>query len=106
MSVLAQIILDWQPSPENNLDLIFAAPLCEKVIILLDTNYITSGIRKFMLDLPSHSSFQNIDPLSLSPIGLSARETMRFKLCKLKQAQLKISLYNTQSDSVLIADQN
>ena len=37
---------------------------------------------------------------------LSACETMWFKLCKIKEAQLKISLYNTQSDSVLIADQN
>ena len=105
VSVLAQIILDRQPNPENYLDLIFAAPLCEKVIIVLDTNYITSAIRKFMLDLPSHGSFQ-YGPLNLSPIGLSACETMWFKLCKIKQAQLKISLYNTQSDSVLIADQN
>ena len=42
---------------ENCLDLIFAAPSCEKVLIVSDTNYITSVNRKFM---PSPGSFQNI----------------------------------------------
>ena len=49
-----------EPNFENCLDLIFAAPPCEKVIIVPDTNYITSAIRKFMLDMPSPGSFQNI----------------------------------------------
>ena len=44
----------------NCLDLIFAASPYEKVIIVPDTNYITSAIRKFMLDMPSPGSFQNI----------------------------------------------
>ena len=52
-----------EPNSENCLDVIFAAPVCEKVIIVPDTNYITSAIRKFMLDMPSPGSFQNIDLL-------------------------------------------
>ena len=54
------IKLVWEPNFENCLDLIFAAPPCEKVIIVPDTNYITSAIRNFMLDMPSPVSFQNI----------------------------------------------
>ena len=50
-------------SDENCLDLIFAAPLCEKVIIVPDTNYITFTIREFMLDAPSPNSFQDISLL-------------------------------------------
>ena len=49
-----------EPNSENCLDLIFAAPLCEKVIVVPDTNYVRSAIRKFMLDMPSPGSFQNI----------------------------------------------
>ena len=49
-----------EPNSEKCLDLIFAAPPCEKAIIVPDTNYITSAIRKFMLDMPSPGSFQNI----------------------------------------------
>ena len=33
---------------------------CQKVIIVPNTNYITSAIRKHMLDTPSPGSFQNI----------------------------------------------
>ena len=47
-----------EPNSENCLDLSFAAPPCEKVIIVLDTNYITSAIRKFMLDIRSPVSVQ------------------------------------------------
>ena len=53
-------LIVWEPNSENCLDLIFAASPCEKVIIVSDTNYITSAIRKFMLDMPSPGSFQNI----------------------------------------------
>ena len=49
-----------EPKSESCLDLIFASPPCEKVIIVPDTNYMTSAIRKFMLDLPSPGSFENI----------------------------------------------
>ena len=35
---------------ENCLDFIFALSACEKIIIVPDTNYITSAIRKFLLD--------------------------------------------------------
>ena len=46
-----------KPNSENCSDLIFA---CKKAIIVPDTNYITSAIRKSMLDMRSPSSFQNI----------------------------------------------
>ena len=49
-----------EPHSENCFYLIFAAPPCEKVIIIPDTNYVTSAIRKFMLDMPSPGSFQNV----------------------------------------------
>ena len=52
-----------EPNSENCLDLIFAAPLCEKVIVVPDINYITSAIRKLMLDMSSPGSFQNISLL-------------------------------------------
>ena len=35
-------------------------PPCEKVIIVPDTNYVTSAIRKLMLNMPSPGSFQNV----------------------------------------------
>ena len=38
----------------------FCCTLCQKVIIVPDTNYITSAIRKLMLDISSPGSFQNI----------------------------------------------
>ena len=50
----------WEPNSENGFDLIFAAPPCEEVITVPDTNYITSAIRKFMLDMPNPGNFQNI----------------------------------------------
>ena len=53
-------IIVREPNSENCLDFIFAAPPCKKVIIIADTNYITSAIRKFILDMPSPGSFQNI----------------------------------------------
>ena len=46
-----------EPNSENCLDLIFAVLPCEKVA---DTNYITSAIRKFMLDMQSLGNFRNI----------------------------------------------
>ena len=49
-----------QPNSENWLDLIFTAPPREKAITVPDTNYIKSANRKFMLDMPSPGSFQNI----------------------------------------------
>ena len=55
------IIIVWEPISENCLDLIFVAPLCEKFIFVSDANYITSAIRKFMLDMPSPGRFRNID---------------------------------------------
>ena len=59
----ASVFIVLEPNSEDCLDLIFAAPPCEKVIIVPDTNYITSAIRKFMLDMPSSGSLHNIDLL-------------------------------------------
>ena len=39
-----------EPNSENCLDLILVVSPCEKVIIIPDTNYVTSAIRKFILD--------------------------------------------------------
>ena len=59
----ASVFIVLEPNSENCLDLIFAALPCEKVIIVPDTNYITSAIRKFMLDMPSPGSFHDMDLL-------------------------------------------
>ena len=53
-------ILVREPNSENCSDLIFVAPPCEKVIFVSDENCITSAIRKFMLDIQSPGSFQNV----------------------------------------------
>ena len=58
-NLLKHMDLVREPNCENCLDLILAAFPCEKVIIAPDTNYVTSAIRKFMLDMPSPGSFQN-----------------------------------------------
>ena len=42
-----------------SVDLIFIASICGKLIFVPYTNYITSAIRKFMLDIPIPGSFQN-----------------------------------------------
>ena len=49
-----------EPNSENCLDLTFAAPPFEKVIIVPDTSYITSAIRKFTLDMSGPCGLQNI----------------------------------------------
>ena len=54
------ILLVWEPNSENYLDLIFVASACEKVISVSDENYITYAMRKFMMEMPSPGSFQNI----------------------------------------------
>ena len=52
-------MLVQEPNSENCLDFIFAAPLCEKVAFVSHENYVTSKIRKFMLDMPSTGSLHN-----------------------------------------------
>ena len=52
--------LSLEPNSKNSLDLIFVAPPCQKVIFVSDKSYITSAIRKFILDMPVPGSFQNI----------------------------------------------
>ena len=71
-----------EPNSENCLDLMFAALPCEKVIIVPDTNYITSAIIEFMLDMPSAGSLQNIDRFNMYKTGLRSCETIWFKLGK------------------------
>ena len=88
---------------ENYLDFILAAPPCEKVIIVPDTNYIISAIKKFMLDMPSPGSLQNIGILNMSTTGLRACETMWFKLGKNSRSSIENQL--AQFDSSLNADQ-
>ena len=53
-------LIVWEPNSENCLNLIFVAPLSEKVIFVCDESYITSAIRKYMLAMPSPGSSQNI----------------------------------------------
>ena len=48
-----------EANSENCLDLIFAVLPCEKAIIVPDTNYVISAIRKFMLYMPIPGSFEN-----------------------------------------------
>ena len=56
------MLLVQEPNSENYLDSVFVVSPSEKVLILPDTNYITSAIRKFMLDMQSPGKFQNIGP--------------------------------------------
>ena len=46
--------------PALLLRLEFCCTPCQNVVIVPDTSYITSAIRKLMLDIPSPGSFQNI----------------------------------------------
>ena len=52
-----------EPNSENWLNWTFTVLPFEKVIIVPDTSYITSAIRKFMLDMSSPCSLQNISLL-------------------------------------------
>ena len=81
-----------EPNSENCLDLIFSAPPCEKVITVADTNYITSAIRKFMLDMPGPGSFQNIGFLIWAIRGPEHVKPCGSNWVKIKGAQLKINL--------------
>ena len=53
-------VIIQEPNQENCLDLIFVPSPCEKVVIVPDTDCITSDIRKLMLDMPNPGSFQDI----------------------------------------------
>ena len=55
------------------------------------TNYITSAIRKFMLDILSTGSFQNIGLLIWAQQG---SEHVKPNRVKIKRAQLKINLHS------------
>ena len=51
----------WEPNSENCLNLILVAP-CEKVIFVSDESYITSAIKKIMLDMTSPGSYPKYRP--------------------------------------------
>ena len=84
-----------EPNAENCLDLISAAPPCEKFIIVPDTNCIISAIRKFMLDMPSPGSFQNLGLLLIwAQQGSELVKPCGLNRVKIEGAQLKINLYS------------
>ena len=71
--------------------MIFAAPLCEKAIIVPYTNYITSAIKKLTLEILSPGSFQNIGLLILAEQGSEHVKPCGSNWVKIKGAQLKIN---------------
>ena len=78
----------------------FCCTHCQKLIIVLDTNYITSAIRKLMLDIPSPGGFENIDRLNMST-------TEHVKPCgtswvKIKGVQLKVNVHHLVVHQMLI----
>ena len=87
-----RILTVQEPNSENCLDLIFAASPCEKVIIVPVRNCTTSAIRKFMLDIPSPGSFQNIGLLIWAQQGWEHVTPCGSNWVKIKGAQLKINL--------------
>ena len=91
-----------EPNSKYYLDLIFAAPPCEKDIIVPDINYITSVIRELTLDMPSPCRFQNISILILAQLGSENVKPCGTNLVKIKGAQLKVNLHNS---SALKADE-
>ena len=82
------------PDSENYLDLIYVAHLCEKVIIVPDTNHITSAIRNFILDMPNPGSFQNIGLLISAQQSSELVKPCGSNWVNMKGAQLKINLYS------------
>ena len=74
---LAYLIV-WEP----NTFLRSVASPYEKVIFALERSYITSAMRKSMLDVQVPGSFLRYRPLNLRPRGFRLCETMWFKLGK------------------------
>ena len=70
----------------------------KKDIIVPDTNYITSAIRKFMLHMLSPGSFQNTGLLIWAQQGLEHVKTRGSNWAKIGQARLKISLHSHYDD--------
>ena len=81
----------------------FCCTLSEKLIIVPDTNYITSSIRKLMFDILSPHSFQNICLLIWAQQSSECScQTIWYKLCKIKGAQLKVNLHHPVVHQMLI----
>ena len=87
-----------EPNSENYLDMFFAAPPpFEEVIIVPDTNYITSAFRKLIIHVgytPSPGSFQNIGLLMKSQQGSEHVKLCGSNWLKIKGSQLKINLHS------------
>ena len=80
----------------------FCCTRCEKVIIVPDTNYITSAIRKLILYIPSPGSFQNIGLLIWAQQGSNHVKPCGTNWVKIKGAQSKINLHHPVVHPMLI----
>ena len=98
--------LNANNSPEAKLWKLFRFDFCyipcEKAIIVPDTNYITSAIRKFMLDMPSPGSFQNIGLLIWAQQGSEHVKPCGSNWLKIKGARWKINLPSPIAHRMLI----
>ena len=55
-----------EPNSEDCVDFTFSGTSCERVAFVFDKKFITSAIKKFMLDMSSPGSFQNtVNSLSM-----------------------------------------
>ena len=80
----------------------FCCTLVEKLIIVPDINYITSAIRKLMLDTLSPRSFQNICLLIWAQQSSGHVKPCDTNWVKIKGAQLKVSLHHSVVHQMLI----
>ena len=67
----------------------FCCTPSEKVIIVPDTNYITSAIKKLILYIPSPCKLPKYRPFNMNTTGLRACETMCYKWGKNKRSSIK-----------------
>ena len=74
----------------------------EKLIIVPDTNYITSAIWKLKLDIPSLGSFENISRLIWAQQSSEHVKPCRTNWVKIKRAQLKVNFHHLIVHQMLI----
>ena len=74
----------------------------EKLIIVPDTNYITSAIWKLMLDIPSPGSYENIGRLIWAQQSSEHVKSCDTNWVKIKGAQLKGNLHHPVVHQMLI----
>ena len=69
------LLIALESNPENCLDLIFVeSPV--KINFVSVKTFITSAIRKFMLEMPSPGSFQSDRPFKPEPSSMGLTLTM------------------------------